>query len=575
MYSSLRRLRLQLLNTDLDCASAMTERIGSPARAEPNNAQPKVSKRKPRKTGGCYRPEYSTEDGDITGRSRRPARGRGGFQQYSKGRDNWRTPESVREAPQERGNTTRDTSARLCASSHEHSTAAGGEINRETRGLENRSAVQPLDLQSDFETESSMSSATRHSQVYSLPRMPPLKLSNSLRFVHSYGFQKSPCIDQAHRSLELEPSSTRMPATLRQWQQANPQNLSQETSSKLTQQRQMQTSHPNRPDASIERTDINPTSPRRGLDALMNNAFRGISRPRTVSPPPAPCATELYISQAKLPCVVRDLPQRLLLVLDLNGTLIARRVRHQPELFDRRPGLSKFFKYIFGHHSVMIYTSSQPKTVSVILPMLFTPQQQRRLVAVWDRTKLDLTPQQYSEKVQVYKRLEKIWTDPDIQATYPKKEKIGEWNQMNTVLIDDSELKALAQPCNLLQVPEFVKDTTKKNRQKEEQILHSVIVKLEQLKYQTDVSRLIRLWQVGKAEPLKAPLVDVDAPSREVTTELLNDRISSRGGSETSVGQGDHNPSGAKWQTEGSASPSSSGGVPIGQVDGEGSEKPR
>lgn len=300
----------------------------------------------------------------------------------------------------------------------------------------------------------------------------------------------------------------------------------------MAQQRQMQTSHPDRPISSIEKTDVGPKSSRQGIEVLMNSAFREPSRSRTVSPPPAPRATDVYLAQAKLPSVQRDAPQRLLLVLDLNGTLIARKAKHLPASFDRRPGIDKFFDYIFANHSVMIYTSSQPRTVQIVLPKLFTEKQRKQLVGVWDRTKLDLTPRQYSEKVQVYKRLEKIWASPDIQATYPKK--LGVWNQMNTILIDDSELKALAQPHNLLQVPEFLKHAPQKDRWREKQILDSVILRLEQLKYHTDVSRLIRLWQIGKVEPPKAHLLEEEGSS--ATSEPSDDEDLLRATRAMSVG---------------------------------------
>ena len=201
--------------------------------------------------------------------------------------------------------------------------------------------------------------------------------------------------------------------------------------------------------------------------------------------------------------ITRETTQRLLLVLDLNGTLIVRPRRSEPAKFRRRPGLDKFFNYIFDNHTVMIYTSSQRRTVNIVLPLLFSKQQRDQLTAVWTRDKLDLTPEQFEEKVQVYKRLEKIWADPEIQASYPGA--LGEWDQTNTVLIDDSHLKALAQPHNLLQVPELMANFKNTTTHVEEQILDSLILKLEELKYQADVSRLIRLWHNGQKEPSKAP----------------------------------------------------------------------
>ncbi|KAL9112706.1 MAG: hypothetical protein Q9227_003009 [Pyrenula ochraceoflavens] len=259
---------------------------------------------------------------------------------------------------------------------------------------------------------------------------------------------------------------------------------------------------------------INPAGPRPGLEALTNSRpppreqRRTFSSPRTVSPPPAPAATDVYLAQSKLPTVARESAKRLLLVLDLNGTLIVRVRRSDPATFKRRPDLEKFFDYIFQNHEVMIYTSSQQRTVDIVLPLLFTQPQLKRLVAIWTRDKLDLTPEQFKEKVQVYKRLEKIWADRCIQACYP--EPLGEWNQTNTILIDDSHLKALAQPHNLLQVPELMLGFKRQWNNAGDQVLESVILKLEELKHQVDVSRLIRLWQTKQREPPRLPLKGFD-----------------------------------------------------------------
>ena len=81
------------------------------------------------------------------------------------------------------------------------------------------------------------------------------------------------------------------------------------------------------------------------------------------------------------------------------------------------------------------------------------------------------------------------------------------WSMANTVLIDDSILKAKAQPHNLIQVPEFewstisgTKNAQKSVRAREEAILKSVQEKLEVLKYQANVACLIRQWQEGEKE---------------------------------------------------------------------------
>ena len=63
-------------------------------------------------------------------------------------------------------------------------------------------------------------------------------------------------------------------------------------------------------------------------------------------------------------------------------------------------------------------------------------------------------------------------------------------------MIDDSHIKALAQPHNLVQVREFMKvPKTQAQKDQESQVLEDLRVDLEVLRYQDDVSRLIRKWQ--------------------------------------------------------------------------------
>ena len=219
-----------------------------------------------------------------------------------------------------------------------------------------------------------------------------------------------------------------------------------------------------------------------------------------VKPPVAPTPTAQYKINANLDPALRDVPARLLVVLDLNGTLLVRPNRNRPKHIIVRPGVPAFLDYLFRNHVVMVYSSAKPENCTAMIQQFFRPDQRSVLAAMWARDKLGLTPTQYSSKVQVYKKLEPIWLDKDIQ----KRAGPGRvWDQRNTVLVDDSKLKALAQPHNLLQIPEFVKSEPKTVQarldwwREEEAIVQSVQQKLEELKFQFDVSRLIRQWQAG------------------------------------------------------------------------------
>jgi len=155
------------------------------------------------------------------------------------------------------------------------------------------------------------------------------------------------------------------------------------------------------------------------------------------------------------------------------------------------------------------------KNAAAIVDRLFTSSQREKLAAFWARDKLGLTAEQLHTKTQTYKNLMPVWLDRTIQSTHPADQERWGWDQSNTVLMDDSHLKAVSHPHNLLLVPEFAKRDAAKEKlgpdveRREEAISQSLISKLEELKYQTDVSRLIRQWQVGKSQILRNPRHDI------------------------------------------------------------------
>lgn len=167
--------------------------------------------------------------------------------------------------------------------------------------------------------------------------------------------------------------------------------------------------------------------------------------------------------------------QPLLIILDLNGTLLHRTNKKMPPRFVKRPALNHFLERVTARHMVMVWSSAQPATVETICRQIFTPVQYTKLVAIWNRTHLGLPEELYRNKVQVYKQLERVWADKKIQSQYPNnKHRCGKpihhvvkykphipmenemtgvnnlrWDQSNTVLIDDSRLKAAANPHNI------------------------------------------------------------------------------------------------------------------------------
>jgi hypothetical protein len=169
---------------------------------------------------------------------------------------------------------------------------------------------------------------------------------------------------------------------------------------------------------------------------------------------PAPQPTADYLSNSlKTPSLMKS-PSRMLVVLDLNGTLLYRGSRN-PRHFVERPFLKPFLRYLFDNFSVMVWSSAQPENVYALVDSALPPEFRSKLVTRWARDTFGLAPQHYYMNVQVYKDLSKIWSDLTIQASHPGFVNGEVFDQRNTILIDDTVEKASAQPYNLLEIPEF------------------------------------------------------------------------------------------------------------------------
>ncbi|KAI9934099.1 hypothetical protein MW887_005172 [Aspergillus wentii] len=220
--------------------------------------------------------------------------------------------------------------------------------------------------------------------------------------------------------------------------------------------------------------------------------------------PDPPQVSQDYMTQASLEPTKLSSPQPLLVILDLNGTLIYRKHRRFPPVFARRAGLDEFIETLINKYKVMIWSSSKPETVRGVCEKVFPAEQRSQLVAEWGRDKFGLNMSQYRSKVQVYKKLEIVWADKDVQASHPlaqepnppttqngkKRKAQRRWDQTNTILIDDSKLKALSEPYNILEIPEF----TNAPGIDESMIFPKVLQRLEALSNHDDVSKILRVW---------------------------------------------------------------------------------
>ena len=231
----------------------------------------------------------------------------------------------------------------------------------------------------------------------------------------------------------------------------------------------------------------------RGKTQRASRGLRLPNEPFDSNPRPSPTAA--YIAQAQALPVRLKTPQRLLLVLDLNGTLLARKkgsLNYIP-----RPFLQKFLHYCFMNHSVLIWSSAKPHNVDGICAQLFTYEQRKQILGEWGRDTLGLTASQYEERVQVYKRLSHIWNAPQLlkrsYQQHPHAAKEVSWNQHNTILIDDSVEKAATEPFNHIEVPEF----TPKKTQEKRDVLGQVVGWLEEARGWDDVSAFIGAMRRG------------------------------------------------------------------------------
>lgn len=237
------------------------------------------------------------------------------------------------------------------------------------------------------------------------------------------------------------------------------------------------------------------------LECLMNPEYMNPKLTATGENPrqyllPCPQPSESYLECANRPPRRLSSPKKLLIVLDLNGTLLVRSNRGSK--YTPRPFVQKFLVYCLENHLLVVWSSARPHNVSPMVAQLFTPEQHAKLVKVWSRDHLRLGVH-FNAKVQVYKRLTWLWEDSEVQASFPSAPfKVEDgwkepplttmWDQTNTVLLDDSTEKAASEPFNLLRVDEF----TQANKKDGDDVLGRVLVYLEDLKREADVSAAMR-----------------------------------------------------------------------------------
>ncbi|KAJ3217242.1 hypothetical protein HDU67_008264 [Dinochytrium kinnereticum] len=164
--------------------------------------------------------------------------------------------------------------------------------------------------------------------------------------------------------------------------------------------------------------------------------------------------------------VTRNLANPILLVLDLNGTLIDRLVTSTDKALARqnplcplvpdfhlngarvylRPYLDRFLDDLFQEFKVAVWTSATTKNSVPLVQNIFG-KRCKQLAFHWDRSRCDLVSEIGNPYGSV-KNLEKVWLDSTVNAG-------GIWSEKNTLLIDDTPRKSTETPQNLLWLPTY------------------------------------------------------------------------------------------------------------------------
>ncbi|KAF9106842.1 hypothetical protein BGX27_009016 [Mortierella sp. AM989] len=193
--------------------------------------------------------------------------------------------------------------------------------------------------------------------------------------------------------------------------------------------------------------------------------------------------TPSYTTKAFEEPVALTSPQRLLVILDLNGTLFYRAERNNRAI-TQRPHLKQFLDYLFQNCQVMVWSSSQEHSVERMLSHGFGSYV-TKLDRIWNRSHFRLPKVDFDRKTLTLKDLEFVW-----EAIKKDKSQSIKFDQTNTVLIDDSKDKIMLQRYNGLTLKDFDHAAVQAGNDNE---LLKVVKYLEKLVMQKNVSAYMRL----------------------------------------------------------------------------------
>ncbi|KAJ8752352.1 hypothetical protein K2173_003988 [Erythroxylum novogranatense] len=146
--------------------------------------------------------------------------------------------------------------------------------------------------------------------------------------------------------------------------------------------------------------------------------------------------------------------KKKLLILDING-LLADIVAYAPGCYKadmivsrksvfKRPFCDDFLQFCFDKFNVGVWSSRAKRNVNLLIDFLLGDSK-RNLLFCWDQshcTKTGVTTVEDPSKPLVLKELKKLWDRCDPCLPW----NVGDYNESNTLLLDDSPYKALRNP---------------------------------------------------------------------------------------------------------------------------------
>jgi len=150
------------------------------------------------------------------------------------------------------------------------------------------------------------------------------------------------------------------------------------------------------------------------------------------------------------------LPQKKLLILDIDGTLIfaeekAKLIHMQVKqhyhfeldggsiLVWKRPDIDEFLEWCFEHYDVGVWSASGSEYVHSVLTHIIADHLRSKVKFIWTSIRCTRKYQQQSLDISMpitIKRLKKLWRRKKSGSYNP--DSVGSYNRRNTLIVDDT-----------------------------------------------------------------------------------------------------------------------------------------